>query len=46
MKNLLLTASAIASLALPTLGLAQGYDNHANRDRARRPAGRSPRRPR
>jgi Ni/Co efflux regulator RcnB len=33
MKNLLLTASAIASLALPTLGLAQGYDDHANRDR-------------
>jgi len=32
MKNLLLTASAIASIALPTLGLAQGYDDHANRD--------------
>ena len=32
MKNLLLTASAIASIALPTLGLAQGYDDHATRD--------------
>jgi Ni/Co efflux regulator RcnB len=33
MKNLLLTASAIASIALPTLGLAQDRDDHANRDR-------------
>jgi Ni/Co efflux regulator RcnB len=33
MRNILLTASAIASIALPTLSLAQGYDDHA-RDRA------------
>ncbi len=33
MRNLLLTASAIASIALPTLSLAQSNDNHPNRDR-------------
>ena len=32
MRNLLLTASAIASIALPTLGLAQGNDDRMRRD--------------
>jgi Ni/Co efflux regulator RcnB len=33
MRKFLLMASAIAGLALPAIGLAQGYDDHATRDR-------------
>jgi Ni/Co efflux regulator RcnB len=32
MRNILLTACAIASIAAPALSLAQGYDDHAARD--------------